>query len=121
MPPHDFPDQAIRAQLEQPENLRELLHEVLGDLADGFRCEEREILPREFPLDDWRHRESDLLFRIPYQVEKETLAVLVCVLIEHQSQPDPVMPLRTLRYVLLHWEREWKAWQALPAPRPPCD
>lgn len=119
MPPHDFADQAIRAQLEHPANLRDLLHAVLGDLADGFRCEEREILPREFPLEDWRHRESDLLFRIPYQTPLETIPVLICVLIEHQSQPDPLMPLRTLLYTVFSWEREWKVWEALEPPRPP--
>jgi hypothetical protein len=119
LPPHDFPDQAIREQLQNPENLRELLHEVLGDLADGFVCEEREVLKREFPLEDWRHRESDLLLRIPYRTPADTVPVLVCVLLEHQSRPDERMALRTLLYTVLWWEREWKAWEALPAPRPP--
>lgn len=82
--PHDFPDQAIREQLQNPANLRELLNEVLGEIADGFVCEEREILPRELPLEDWRHRESDLLFRIPYKTPTETVPVFVCVLLEHQ-------------------------------------
>lgn len=118
-PPHDFPDQAIREQLQNPSNLRELLREVLGELADGFVCEEREILPRDFPLEDWRHRESDLFFRIPYRTPAETVPVFVCVLLEHQSRHDPVMPLRTLLYAVLYWEREWKAWETLPAPRAP--
>jgi hypothetical protein len=118
-PPHDFPDQAIREQLQNPANLRELLHEVLGEIADGFVCEEREILPRDFPLETWRHRELDLLFRIPYKTPAETVPVFVCVLVEHQSRHDPLMPLRTLVYAVLYWEREWKAWEGLPAPRPP--
>jgi hypothetical protein len=118
-PPHDFPDQAIREQLQNPANLHELLHEVLGDIADGFVCEQRELLPGDFPLEDWRHRESDLLFRIPYRTPEETVPVFVCVLLEHQSRQDPLMLLRTLVYVVLYWEREWKAWEALPAPRPP--
>jgi hypothetical protein len=117
-PPHDFPDQAIREQLQDPANLRELLHAVLGELADGFVCEERQVLPRDFPLEDWRHRESDLLFRIPYRTPEQTVPVLVCVLLEHQSRQDPLMPLRMLVYAVLYWEREWKAWEALPAPRP---
>jgi hypothetical protein len=117
-PPHDFADQAIREQLQNPANLRELLHEVLGELADGFVCDERQLLPRDFPLEDWRHRESDLLFRIPYRTPAETVPVFVCVLLEHQSRQDPLMPLRTLLYAVLYWEREWKVWEALPAPRP---
>ena len=113
-PPRDFADQAIREQLQNPANLRELLHEVLGELADGFVCEEREIVPRDFPLEDWRHRESDLLFRIPYKTPAETVPVFVCVLVEHQSRHDPLMPLRTLVYAVLYWEREWKTWEHCP-------
>jgi predicted transposase YdaD len=119
LPPHDFADQAVREQLENPSNLRELLHAVLGDLAEGFICEQREVLKREFPLEDWRHRESDLLFRIPYCAAGETVPVFVCVLIEHQSRADPLMPLRTLLYTVLFWEREWKAWTEAASPGPP--
>jgi hypothetical protein len=36
---------------------------------------------------------------------------LVCLLLEHQSQEDPCMPLRTLLYAVLYWDREWKAWE----------
>jgi hypothetical protein len=37
--------------------------------------------------------------------------VLVCILLEHQSAPDPRMPLRVLVYAALYWEREWKSWE----------
>ncbi len=119
-PPQDFRDQAIREQLQQPDNLRELLHEALGELADGFLCEQREVLQREFPLEDWRHRESDLLFRIPYRTPSETVPVFVCVLLEHQSRPDPRMPLRTLLYGVLYWEREWKVGKRCLRRSRPC-
>jgi hypothetical protein len=59
----------------------------------------------------WRRRESDLLFRIPFRTESDQPPALVCVLLEHQSAPDPQMPLRMLLYAVLYWEREWKAWQ----------
>jgi hypothetical protein len=59
------------------------------------------------------------LFRIPYRTAAETVPVLVCVLIEHQSQPDPRMPLRMLLYTVLYWEREWKSWEESAAPRSP--
>jgi hypothetical protein len=35
----------------------------------------------------------------------------VYVLIEHQSGEDPVMPLRLLYFVVLYWERQWRAWE----------
>jgi hypothetical protein len=113
---HDFPDRAIRWQLQQPGNLRDLLGAVVPALAPSLDCDQAKLEPPVFPLDDWRYREADLLFLIPYRAGNGN--VLVCVLIEHQSAVDPRMPLRLLLYTVLFWEREWKKWEELPAPRP---
>jgi hypothetical protein len=110
-PLHDFPDRAIRKLLSDPRNLRELLMEVVPDLSARFDFERVEPVDRSFLMDDWRRRESDLLFRIPFQESDAERPALVCVLIEHQSAPDPRMPLRMLLYAALYWEREWKAWE----------
>src|SRR5262249_40003178 len=37
--------------------------------------------------------------------------VLVCVLVEHQSSADPVMPLRLLLGAVLFWEQQWRQWE----------
>src|SRR5690242_8678152 len=113
-PLHDFPDRAIRLLLENPHNLRDLLMAVVPELAVRFDFERVEIVPNRFLLDDWRRRESDLLFHIPYaagQSTEDEAAVFVCLLVEHQSKPDARMPLRTLLYAVLYWEREWKTWE----------
>src|SRR5579883_296405 len=115
---HDFADRSIREQLQHPENLRDLLADALPDLVAGFDFSQVERLPHDFLLEDWRGRESDLLFRIPYRGEAGEQWVLVCVLIEHQSTADPRMPLRMLLYTVLFWEREWKAWEDRKPPRP---
>jgi hypothetical protein len=115
--PREFADRIYRESLKKQENLRDLVSAVLPEIASGFVFERAELLDREFPLDDWRRRESDLLFRIPYcdgEAESETL---ICLLVEHQSQPDARMPLRLFLYAVLYWEREWKNWESLPAPR----
>jgi Putative transposase, YhgA-like len=120
-PLHDFPDRAIRLLLENPHNLRDLLNAVAPDLAARCDFERVEIVPTRFLLDDWRRRESDLLCRFPYAAGQGTTReaeVLVCVLVEHQSEPDPWMPLRTLLYGVLYWEQEWKAWEGAQRPRP---
>jgi hypothetical protein len=112
-PLHDFPDRAIRRLLEDPHNLRHLLAAVLPDLVARFDFDHVERVDRAFLLDDWRRRESDLLFRLPFQPargDEAALPALVCLLIEHQSEPDPWMPLRVLVYAALYWEREWKTW-----------
>src|SRR5712691_6562000 len=108
--PHDFPDRAFRRMLEDPRNLRDLVAAVLPDLVDRFDFARVEILPRAFLLDDWRRRESDMLFRLPFRAE-ELPPALLCLLIEHQSEPDPWMPLRILLYAVLFWNEEWKQWE----------
>lgn len=110
-PLHNFPDRAIRRLLEDPRNLRDLLADAVPDLVDGFDFTQVEPVDREFLLEDWRRREADLLFRIPFRQAEDEVPVLVCVLLEHQSAPDPRMPLRLLVYAALYWEGEWKAWE----------
>src|SRR6059058_5544719 len=95
-PPRDLTDRVIRQALRHPANLRAFLHQAVPDLADGFDCERARLLDREFPLDDWRRREADLPFEIPYRTDSGEVPALVCVLIEHQSDSDTVVPLRLL-------------------------
>ena len=66
----DFPDRAIRWQLQQLGNLRDLLGAVVPALAPRLDCDQAQLEPPVFPLDDWRYRESDLLFLIPYYLGK---------------------------------------------------
>jgi hypothetical protein len=117
-PLHDFSDRAFRKSLEDRDNLRSFLKEALPKLADGFDCSRARLAPREFLLDDWRRRESDLLFEIPYRDKDGERLTLVCILIEHQSKSDPRMPLRTLVYAVLYWDRESKAWEKAESPKP---
>jgi hypothetical protein len=118
-PPRDLPDRAIRQALRHPANLRAFLRQAVGKLADGFDCERARLIDREFPFDDWRRREADLPFEVPYRLgeEGETQAV-VYVLVEHQSAEDPAMPLRLLVFLVLYWERRWRQWEQRGAPRP---
>lgn len=110
-PVRDFPDRAFRMLLENPDNLRELIGDLVPDVAARLDFPRRELVGREFLLEDWRGRESDLLFRIPYRASDADRSLLVCLLLEHQSVADPRMPLRLLLYAVLYWEREWKAWE----------
>src|SRR5579883_2956004 len=68
-----------------------------------------------------RRSENDLLFTIPFRSAAPDAAppTLVSVLVEHQSKPDPAMPLRTLLEATLHWTAQWQAWQDDHPPRQP--
>src|SRR4051812_41411031 len=103
--PYNLADQVLRHSLQHPANLRALLHEAVPQLAGGFVCDRARLLDREFPLDDWRRREADLPFEVPYHTGAEELLALVVVLIEHQSDTDPLMPLRLLYFVVTYWDR----------------
>jgi predicted transposase YdaD len=116
--PRDLPDRILRRSLQHPANLRDFLRAVVPQLADGFVCERARLLDREFFLDDWRRREADLPFEIPYRTGVEELLALVYVLIEHQSDTDPFLPLRMLYSTVVYWDRQWREWEVLPRPKP---
>jgi hypothetical protein len=107
-PLHDFPDRAIRLLLERPPHMRQLVSAAAPELATGLDFTRMAPLQRELPLPDWRRREADLLFRVPFRAGLETL---ICLLVEHTTAPDQRMPLRALLYATLYWEREWRLWE----------
>ena len=118
-PPRDLTDRVIRQTLQRPAHLRSFLREAVPDLADGFDCDRAELVDRMFPIKDWRRREADLPFEIPYRTGAEELLALVFVLIEHQSDTDPLLPLRMLFYAVSYWERQWTEWEKQKRPKPP--
>ncbi len=108
--PHNYPDRAMRDALLDPDNLRALVRAVAPDLADRLDYSRLEVVGKPYFLDDWRSRDRDILVRLPFR-DAVGGEVLVCILIEHQSDADPVMPLRMLVYAVFYWEQEWKAWE----------
>jgi hypothetical protein len=110
-PLHDFPDRAIRHLQSHPAHLRELVEAVVPAVAPRLDFNHVTELKRDFPLPDWRRREADLLFHVPFRSAEPALETLLCLLIEHQSAADPPAPLRTLWYAALYWERQWRAWE----------
>ncbi len=116
-PLRDFADRAIREELRKFENLRDFLMFVLPDVAAGFVFERGVWLNPEFRLPDWHRREADLLCEIPYRFADGERPALVCVLIEHQTQADPRMPLRMYLEIALYWERKWRDWEEAPSPK----
>ena len=58
--PRDLDDVTLREQLTHVANLRDLLHAVVPDLADGFTFDEATLVPPGHFLPDWRQRESNI-------------------------------------------------------------
>lgn len=118
-PIRDLADRIIRDSLRHAEHLRGLLGRVVPDLVNGFQFEHLRPLDRDFPLEDWRRREADLPLEIPYGVGEASIRALVVVFLEHQSNADPMMPLRLLYFAVVYWDQQWRAWEAAPSPKPP--
>ena len=116
-PLRDFADRFFRDALSNPENLRDFLMDAVPSLAPNFDFTRTVLLKTEFKLPDWSKRIADLLFEIPYRFDGGERVALVCVLIEHQTRPDPRMPLRMLLETSLYWERQWRTWEETPSPK----
>ena len=78
--PRDLTDRVFRKTLENVRNLQEFLQEALPEHVAALDCLHARLLPREFVADDWRGREADLFFEIPYRGPTGVGQALVCVL-----------------------------------------
>ena len=104
----EFNDRGTLWLLEDPANLRGLLQIVAPELAARLDVSRAERVNRSFIPADLHKEESDLIFRIAYRAD-DTLAgtdMLIYLLLEHQSKPDPLMGLRLLAYLLQLWESQ---------------
>jgi hypothetical protein len=107
----------IRTFLGRRENLADFVREARPRLAPGFVFEQARPASREFLTEDWRRREADLLFEVPYRWVERATEVLVWILVEHQSDTDTLVPLRMLLEMVMAWSRQWQTWQETAPPR----
>jgi hypothetical protein len=116
-PPRDFIDRLIRGLMGRPDNLADFVRASRPRLAPGFVFEQTQPASREFLIEDWRRREADLLFEIPYRWVERQADVLVWILLEHQSDTDTLVPLRMLLETVMAWSRQWQGWRDQTPPR----
>ena len=104
----EFNDRGTLWLLEDPANLRDLLQILAPELAARLDIRRAERVNRSFIPADLRKEESDLIFRIAYRTDdaEAGTSVLIYVLLEHQSRPDPLMGLRLLAYMMQLWESQ---------------
>jgi predicted transposase/invertase (TIGR01784 family) len=97
--PHD---KLFSAAFSVPENAAALLQAKLPPaVAEAINWKQLTPLPGSFVDSQFQSSHTDLLFSAPI-AEKEAMIYL---LFEHQSTPDPHLPLRLLRYLSRIWER----------------
>jgi len=116
--PRQTPERMVRTSLHDPENMRELLSAVIPNLVNGFDFTRLKPLPLSFFGEDWREREADLLFEVPYLSDGGATSTLVCLLLEHQTNTDRLSALRSFIVSGAFWDRCWRAWRQSKPPRP---
>jgi len=109
-PIREFPDRGTKWLLETPENVRALLRIVAADLAEGLDFSRLEPVKTDFIPDNLREQQADLVFRAPFRDAAEEREVVIVLLIEHQSTPDPSMAFRLLFYMVLIWDAQRRKW-----------
>ena len=109
----EFNDRGTLWLLEDPVHLRDLLQILEPELAGHLDVERAERVNRSFIPADLLKEESDLIFRIPFRADTREGAseVLIYVLLEHQSKPDPLMGLRLFLYVGELWDTQLREWR----------
>src|SRR5438067_800883 len=117
--PRDFVDRLVRGLLGRIDNLADFLHSAEPTLAANLAFERGRPGSREFITEDWKRREADVLFEIPYRWAERQIEILVWVLLEHQSDTSVAVPLRLLFLSVMSWVKQWQQWEERPPPRGP--
>ncbi len=95
-----FPQNGLRMLLQNPGNVRDLLALVDLESRELIDFDQMAPVPTTFVQRDYRHVEADLVLRAPLRRSGKERQVTIYILIEHQSEPDPLMAFRVLEYVV---------------------
>lgn len=94
------------------DNVADLLRWCEPAIASRIDFTQMQVEPDTFVAPYFGALESDVLLRAPFRAGEDSAnRVEVFVLIENQSEPDPLMPFRVLRYVVLIYEQQADRWQ----------
>ncbi len=107
-----FPQNGMKLLLHNPENVRDLLQVARSPLVPAIDFDQMRVDPTDYVASDFRHVESDLVLTAPFRpgARKRRKTISLYVLLEHQSEPDRLMVLRVLDYLVQIWKAQVRAW-----------
>ncbi len=107
-----FPENGMKALLENPRSTRELLALAARDFVEMIDTDQMESIKTTFIKRDYHHVEADLVLTAPYRKTdpRGTRRLVVYILIEHQSTRDALMVLRLLDYVVQVYSFQVRRW-----------
>ncbi len=116
----NFPENGMKILLENPKNVRDLLALTGRGIVEDVDFDRSTSVKATFVKRSYRHVEADVVLHAPMVPDKKGKKRLwIYILIEHQSEKDPTMPLRMLEYVVEIYrfqERGWRRHHGLYAP-----
>ena len=106
-----FANNSYRYLFRQPDNVAELVRWREPKLARRIAFADMTVLPDTFVTPDFAALESDMLLQAPFRLQAGADGTITLfILIEHQSEPDPLMIFRVIRYVVMIYERQAAEW-----------
>ena len=115
-----FPDRSLRRLLQDGEYVRGLVQIIAPDIEAFLDFSRITYQKRSFISKALQERESDVLLSVPFQEgtdATDTDALLIYILIEHQSTVDKTMGFRLLSYMVQIWESQRREWETEKVPQ----
>jgi hypothetical protein len=107
-----FPENGMKRLLTSPGNVRDLLVLAGSALVERIVFDRLEVDPTSYVAADYRHVVSDVVLTVPLRRERgrSRRPLWLTILLEHQSEPDRLMMLRVLDYLVQIWKAQVRAW-----------
>jgi hypothetical protein len=108
-----FKENGAKLLLENPANVRDLLHLIRPGVVEWIDFTHLTRTATTFVKRDYRHIESDLVLRAPLRRQpgdRRRRTITIYILIEHQTEPDRLITLRVLEYVVQIYAAQVRAW-----------
>jgi hypothetical protein len=107
----NFKENGMKMLLEHPANVRDVLR--LADIPwfDQIGFDQLEHIKTTFIRRNYRHLQSDIVLTAPLAgPDRLRKKLLIYILIEHQSEPDSLMPLRLADSQLQIFRYQVRQW-----------
>jgi hypothetical protein len=107
-----FRENGLKLLLQNPGNARDLMALTATRLLDRLDFARMTVDPTTYIAADYRHLAADLVLQVPFRTRRGRGTITLYILIEHQSEIDPLMRLRVLDYVVQIYKRQARDWLA---------
>jgi hypothetical protein len=93
-------------------NVRDLLTLAGSDLVERIGFDQLAVDLTQYVTADYRHLASDVVLTVPLRPRRgrRKRPLWLSILIEHQSEPDRLMVLRVLEYLVQIWKGQVRTW-----------